>query len=138
MYKSLMVPGKYLFLFLILMCILVPSQAWCKRTVKGTITYSDGRPAPGFEVVALDSDTGNDDFMGRATTDSKGRYSIGPYKAKHWDKAPHNVTTWRPDIYIKVYGPVKNWGRVFVKKSKTYKNRKHGYDTIINLRLGNY
>jgi 5-hydroxyisourate hydrolase-like protein (transthyretin family) len=134
MYKSLMVSCKYLLSFLLLMFFLVPSQAWCKRTIKGTITYPDGRPASGFLVKAYDSDKDKDDFMGQATTDSRGRYSIGPYKAKHWDKAPHNVTTWRPDIYINVYGKINNkW--VKVKKSKTYNNRKHKYDTVINLKL---
>jgi len=123
---------KYVLALSFVIFVLAPNLTWAKRTISGTIKYADGRFASGLLVKAYDSDDGKDDFMGQATTNSKGWYKMRPYKAKHWDPAPHNITTWRPDIYVIVYAKVKNkW--VQVKKSKTYKNRKHKYDTKFDL-----
>ena len=75
------------------------SPVWAKHTVLGKITFSNGAPAPGVLVVAMDSDPGGninkDDKMGQATTNAQGDYSIN-YAGKHWDAAPHGVTTWCP------------------------------------------
>ena len=114
--------------------LLSSSPAFAKRTVRGTITDITGKPVKGVLVKAWDRDSGSKkDFMGKARTNSKGRYAIS-YKSGHWDKAPHNVTTWRPDIFIEVYATIKG-KLVKVKQSKTYKNRKHKHDTTINLQL---
>jgi len=114
--------------------LLSSSPAFAKRTVKGTITDMTGKPVKGVLVKAWDRDSGSkNDFMGKARTNSKGRYAIS-YKSGHWDKAPHNVTTWRPDIFIEVYATIKGKS-VKVKQSKTYRDRKHKHDTTINLQL---
>ncbi|MBN2516491.1 MAG: hypothetical protein JXC33_10730 [Deltaproteobacteria bacterium] len=106
-----------------------------KRTITGRVTIVTGQPASGYLVKAWDEDSGGkNDFMGQAYTNAQGYYKIGPFTAKHWDPAPHNVTTWRPDIFVEVYAKIGGkW--VPVKQSKTYKDRKHKDDTTINVQL---
>lgn len=105
-------------------------QAWGKEYAKGpvygTIKFSDGKPAAGVLVRAFDHDGMGDldknDFIGDSITNAKGEYSI-QIEAKHWDPAPHNVTTWRPDVFITVLRNVGVW--VKVDHSKTHDNKPH-------------
>lgn len=101
-----------------------------KGTVKDKIT---NEPIIGAKVKAYDSDVGSDDFMGEDTTDTNGRFEIN-YRGGHWDSGIHKVTTWRPDIYIKVYiKEGNNWIQSF--KSRTYSNQKLRNDRTINVEI---
>lgn len=103
------------------------------RKVYGSAVPQNGAKK-GLIVEAWDEDPGGDDFMGRDTTDSKGAYSIS-YAGGHWDPGVHAVTTWRPDIYVKVLTKTKNGRSVEVARSKTYENQKLRSDRKINLTL---
>jgi hypothetical protein len=92
------------------------------RKIKGKV-MSTTKPGPlkGYKVEAYDHDDfDDDDFMGRAITNSEGDFSI-TYKGGHWDPAPHEWTWWRPDIYIQIFAPIDapgDWIRVY--QSKTF------------------
>ena len=104
------------------------------RTVRGRITDSNtGSPVSGALVDAYDSDTwpDEDDHMGCGYTNNNGEYAI-QYASGHWDPAPHNITSWRPDIYIKVRMCTQG-GWVTVGESSVRNNRPHRHDTTINL-----
>jgi endonuclease/exonuclease/phosphatase family metal-dependent hydrolase len=123
---------------LALMAVLgFPSPALANRMIQGRITTMSGQPAAGMMVIAWDEDDvlgGNHDRMGDATTDAWGYYSIGPYEGKHWDGAPHFITSWRPDIFIMVYAWIgSRW--IPVKKSRTYEDHKMADDLTIDLQL---
>jgi hypothetical protein len=47
-----------------------------KRLVVGTVSYPDDSHADGLSVVAFDKDVGDENRLGDAITDSKGRYRI--------------------------------------------------------------
>ncbi len=102
-----------------------------KRTIYGKITSSNGNKSiAGASVVAYDSDTGSDQRMGFATTNSRGEYRI-KYRDGAWDgKHSKHHTSWRPDIYIVVVAPEHHQG-----KSKKYNNQKLKNDRKINLKL---
>jgi hypothetical protein len=103
------------------------------RRVFGRITSTvDGSTVEDALVEAWDSDIGGDDFMGCDVTSNDGRYSIC-YAGGHWDPAPHRVTTWRPDIYVRVYlkNSVGSWIRVGT--SSTHSNHKLRNDLRIDL-----
>ncbi|MBT8440643.1 MAG: carboxypeptidase-like regulatory domain-containing protein, partial [Gammaproteobacteria bacterium] len=104
------------------------------RTISGTISYEmDGSPVNGARVQAWDSDLDWDDFMGEDYTDTNGRYEIR-YEGGHWDPAPHAITVWRPDIYLKVFIPSNNqW--IEVRKSEKYNNHPHRDNLSINLAI---
>lgn len=104
------------------------------RQVYGTITDKTG-PLSRLVVEAWDSDPDGDDFMGRATTDKAGDYRI-EYAGGHWDPAPHEITIWRPDIYIRVLTKTKNGRDVEVERSKVYDNQPLRDDRKINLNVG--
>jgi len=121
-------------LIVIFIALLNPSVLGAERTIRGTITHPClNKGLSGVLVKAFDSDRGTkDDFMGQAYTNSGGRYTIR-YKGGHWDTAPHNVTTWRPDIYITVYMKVNGKWKPG-KSSKVHSNHKLKIDLTINLK----
>ena len=49
------------------------------RSVIGTVTLADGTPVPDALVIAIDRDFRSEEELGRASTDSRGRYYI-PYR----------------------------------------------------------
>ncbi len=125
---------------LLTLALLVPRPAegkWAKGPVYGTIKYSDGKPAAGVRVRAFDYDgmgeLDKNDRVGEATTGPDGSYKI-LVEGKHWDPAPHNVTTWRPDVFITV---LRNVGGQWVRvgKSRTYDNKKHRDSLRIDLQI---
>jgi hypothetical protein len=107
-----------------------PEVAWAKRTVVGYIKDTADQPVPGLLVKAWDDDADlpgggkDDDFMGQDTTDARGYYSIS-YEGGHWDPFPHNITKWRPDIYIQVFAKTAtgDWAKV-INKSKVYRDQR--------------
>lgn len=104
-----------------------------KRIIQGQIKDDSGKPVKGLLVKAWDSDgaTSGDDFMGQAYTDANGRYRIS-YRGGHWDPYPHNITKWRPDIYVKVLVYADgHWIRT--AKSRVYSDHKLRDDLTINL-----
>jgi hypothetical protein len=103
------------------------------RTVYGSITGKAG-PLSKMQLEAWDSDPDGDDFMGRTTTDASGAYRI-EYAGGHWDTAPHEITTWRPDIYVKALTKTKNGRPVEAGRSKVYENQRLDADLKINLKL---
>ncbi len=123
----------------IVLTALVPhsrAQDYAKGPVLGRITFTDGKPAAGVRVRAFDHDGTGDldknDFIGETTTDAQGDYSIR-IEAKHWDPAPHNITTWRPDVFITVLRNVGVW--VKVGQSKTYNDKPHRESLRIDLQI---
>jgi hypothetical protein len=113
------------------------SPAWAKHTVLGKITYSDGKPAAGILVVAMDSDAGGninkDDKLGQANTNAQGNYNIN-YAGKSWDPKVPGSTAWRPDIYINVFRNVGGmWAHV--AKSSVHKDWKLAQDLTINMTI---
>jgi hypothetical protein len=104
------------------------------RTVYGRITDKSG-PLTKLTVEAWDSDLEGDDFMGRAVTDAAGDYRI-EYAAGHWDPAPDAITTWRPDIYVKVLTKTKNGRDVEVDRSPVHDNQPLRDDLKINIKIG--
>jgi hypothetical protein len=107
-----------------------PEVAWAKRTVLGYIKDTAGQPVPGILVKAWDDDTDlpgggkDDDFMGQDITDARGFYSIS-YDGGHWDPFPHNITKWRPDIFIQVFAKTAagDWAKV-INKSRVYSDHR--------------
>jgi hypothetical protein len=77
------------------------------RKVFGRISDEQtGGPIEGARVQAWDSDwPDDDDAMGESVTGPDGQYAIA-YEGGHWDLAPHRITKWRPDIYIRVQMPL--------------------------------
>lgn len=142
--------SRLLFMLVIGTFFLSPVNAIAKRTVKGTITDKNGNPAANVRVKAFDDDWPDaDDLMAPAvTTNESGYYEIH-YKAKHYDKAPHGWTIWRPDIYIRVSAPVngrcddgswkpeKKWKRLMPDSSVT-ENHPHRKTLVKNLKIRNY
>lgn len=118
---------------IVVLIALSTTVAEAKRTIRGRITDRAGRAVSGLRVDAYDSDTGADDFMGRAVTNYRGDYQM-TFAGGHWDPFPHRITRWRPDIYVKVYVYVRNqW--VFVTKSRVFGDRPHRYDTRIDFEV---
>ena len=99
---------RLLFAGLILL-FTVPSNA--ARIIQGIVLLSDGNPAVGYRVRALDKDTGKDDRMKTTTTNAAGRYRM-QYRKKRWDPVPGKRK--RPDIYLVVARrmPGGKWKRV--------------------------
>jgi len=97
---------------------------WAKGPVYGTVKFANGRPAAGVRVRAFDRDSASkNDFINETRTDANGKYTIR-IEGKHWDPAPHNVTTWRPDVFITVLRNVDGeWVKVF--HSRTYSDKPH-------------
>lgn len=103
------------------------------RKIYGTCKPSDG-PVAGLLIEAWDSDPDGDDFMGRDTTNDSGAYNI-EYAGGHWDPGIHAVTTWRPDIYIKVLSETAKGRKVEIARSKIYENQKLSSNRKIDLKL---
>lgn len=76
------------------------------RTIYGYVRDNRGQPVSNVRVTAFDADVGNDQFMGRVMTDSRGYYEIH-YNGGHWDDCPHEWDCWRPDIFVTV--SVRRW-----------------------------
>jgi hypothetical protein len=113
------------------------SPVWAKHTVLGKITFTDGRPATGILVVAMDSDLGGDinkdDKMGQAITNAQGYYNIN-FEGKSWDTKVPGSTAWRPDIYINVFRNVGGmWAHV--AKSNVHKDWKLADDLTVNMTI---
>lgn len=114
----------------------VSSEAFAKRTISGTVTLSDGRPAVGYRVKAWDDDTGSDDDeLGRDTTNASGRYKIR-YEDKGWDGPATDVTTsWRPDVYVTVEKKKSGGGWHRVGQSGVHSDHKLRDDIEIDLKV---
>lgn len=71
-----------------------------KWTVSGAVTEANTlQPLEGLTVVAMDFDhILGDDFLGKAVTDKKGRYSI----TFSWGKF-RDILEFLPDVYVKIY-----------------------------------
>jgi hypothetical protein len=115
----------------------LPPQASANRTIFGQIKDSSGAPVAGLTVKAWDDDVDfgakkDDDFMGQATTDAQGNYKI-EYREGPWDPAPHNITTWRPDIYVVAFAASATKDLVKLQRSKTHKDHPLRDDLRINL-----
>jgi len=105
------------------------------RAIYGRVTNQSGTPVNGAKVEAWDSDwPGDDDRMGVVYTDANGNYELH-YHDGHWDTAPHNITTWRPDIYVTASVKNNNGDWVKLEKSKIYKDHKLKEDLKIDLVL---
>lgn len=130
--------------------LIISTDSSAKHTVSGVITDKNGNPAVGVRVRLFDSDTIEDqEMMPPVFTDAVGHYKFD-YKNKHWDDAPAPdiITTWRPDIYIKVSAPVKgrcdegewnadaNWE--YLDQSRVFSNHHMSQDLIINMKLKEY
>lgn len=117
----------------IIVVMLSASPAKAAHTVLGTITYSDGKPAVGVQVIAKDSDGMGDlnknDTMGEAITDSQGFYRIN-YKDKEWDYKIPGSDAWRPDIFIVIF---RNGSHV--AKSKVHDDWNMRNNLTINLTI---
>ncbi len=120
----------YLSLMIIFISLLIFSgSTLAKRTIHGKITDKNNKPLSSITIKAYDADSpDSDDYMGTTKTNKKGEYRLS-YKGGHWDDAPHNITIWRPDIYIQIFENGRK-----IEQSKVYKDRKHKYDTLINLK----
>ena len=105
------------------------------RTIYGKVADQNGAPLQGLRVQAWDDDwpDGND-FMGEAITDGNGNYSIS-YEGGHWDPAPHQITTWRPDIFIAVQDSTTSGEWAHLAKSQTYENHKMADDLRIDIQV---
>ncbi|MCB1037516.1 MAG: hypothetical protein KDD47_27035, partial [Acidobacteria bacterium] len=67
--------------------------------VRGTVTFGEtGRPAVGYQVVAMDADLIFDDRLGEATTGSDGEYEIRYGVEKFRDLLER-----APDVYLRVF-----------------------------------
>lgn len=101
------------------------------RTILGTV--KNGSVAvPGALIKAWDEDTVDpDDYMGEATTNGAGAYSIG-YAGGHWDTAPHAWTVWRPDIYVTASVKAANGQWVRIGRSATKSDHKLAQDLTVN------
>ncbi len=103
------------------------------RKVYGRITDQNDAGVQGLRVQAWDDDWPDDnDLMGEAITSANGDYVIN-YEGGHWDPAPHNITTWRPDIFIavQVKEATGNWAHL--AKSGVHTNHKLADDLRIDL-----
>ncbi len=133
---------------LLIILILLPIVCSARRTIRGRITDKNGNPVQNARVRAYDNDwPDSDDLMGTAYTDGNGNYTIH-YEGGHWDPAPHSITIWRPDIFIKVAVRVSgrcddgewnagaNWERI--GESREYPNHRLSQDLTINLQARNY
>ncbi|MBU1978869.1 MAG: hypothetical protein KJ958_06835 [Gammaproteobacteria bacterium] len=129
--------------------VIMPTGSSAKETVSGVITDKIDRPVAGVRVRLFDSDaTSADDLMAPpAFTNDTGYYKFH-YEGRHWDTAPHGITKWRPDIYIKVSAPVygrcdngewnadANWE--YLDQSRVFSDHKIAEDLVINLKLKDY
>ena len=78
-----------------------------KRTIYGFVRDTAGKAVQGVRVQAFDDDDpAADSSMGVTYTDATGFYEIH-YAGGHWDPCPHEITCWRPDIYVAV--SVRRW-----------------------------
>ena len=104
---------------------------WAKGPIYGTVKFANGKAAAGVRVRAFDRDSASkNDFINETRTDANGNYKIR-IQGKHWDPAPHNVTTWRPDVFITVLRNVGGeWVKVF--HSRTYSDKPHRKSLKIN------
>src|SRR3989338_2607004 len=85
-----------------------------QRQVDGIVKDQNGRPLQGYRMRAYDEDWIDDnDHIGDALTNANGYYLIN-YHGGHWDPAPHNITTWRPDIFVvaEAKNQFDQWSRV--------------------------
>ena len=97
------------------------------RKTKGKITIN-GIPTGGLRVKAFDQDYALgvpvfSSFLGEATTDSNGNYSISyspnTYGAIPGDEDNINWQPYKPDLYIKVWRGSENLKKSSVKKNVT-------------------
>lgn len=73
-----------------------PGERW----VQGRVLHADGRPAR-VQVRLFDRDRRNDDFLGEASTDEFGDFSIGPFHERDFRDEGEEA----PLLYVIVYGP---------------------------------
>src|SRR4051812_43317998 len=105
------------------------------RKVLGKLIDQHNNPLSGWRVQAWDDDWPSaDDFMGDAITDANGNYTIN-YDGGHWDPAPHNITTWRPDIYVVAQARNHVGGWSSVDKSGVSKDHRLDDDLRKNMQL---
>lgn len=105
------------------------------RMIHGRIADQDGRPIGNAKIEAWDSDwPDEDDRMGVVYTEADGSYEL-QYGGGHWDPAPHNITTWRPDIYVTASLQNNNGEWVKSAKSKIYEDHKLAQDLKIDLTI---
>lgn len=118
-------------LLIVCLFLMMASDTWAKRTIKGKIIDEDGKPGAGLEVHAYDQDKAKKDtLMGKVKTDGNGVYAIS-YKGGHWDSSlGHKDTSWRPDIYIAVFEHQR-----LLKKSDVYRDVKLKDDIVINVQI---
>jgi hypothetical protein len=104
-----------------------------KGKTYGQVTDQNGKSLAGCRVELWDGDPDDDDFMGATVTDSNGRYEFR-YPGG-WDPRIPGSTSFRPDLYAKVY--IKNgMGRwCEVGKSKTFANHKLKNDKKIDFQI---
>ncbi len=101
------------------------------RTVSGVIFQGTSKtPLAGALVTACDSDPGEDQKMGTATTNSAGRYKLS-YRAGSWDGPKTDKhTQWRPDIFVVV--TKDGWKRT---KSPTRTNQRLAVPLTVNVKV---
>ena len=105
------------------------------RVIHGTVTNQSNQPLVNVKIEAWDDDSpDDDDRMGVVYTDASGNYELH-YNGGHWDPAPHNITIWRPDIYITANIKNNNGDWMQVAKSRVYKDHKLAVDLKIDMRL---
>jgi hypothetical protein len=133
---------------ILLLLFFLPIYCMASRTVSGRITDKNDNPIPNARVRAYDSDAlSADDLMGEVVTNSNGYYSIS-YESKHWDTKVPFLTTWRPNIFIRVsvrvngrcddgeWNPSANWERIAT--SSVHSNHRMSDDLTINLKISDY
>ncbi len=137
---------KTIILFTLL--IFLPNTIMAKRTITGRITDKNDNPISQARVRAYDYDRLNaDDLMGVAYTNSNGVYTI-KYEGGRWDTKWPFLTTWRPNIFIKVsiavngrcddgeWNASANWERL--SKSGVKSNHRMSRDLTINMKIRDY
>lgn len=108
------------------------------RIIFGKVTNQNGTPMQGLRVQAWDDDWPDaNDFMGEAITDGNGDYSIN-YEGGHWDPGIHQITTWRPDIFVAVQARTASGEWAHLAKSRTYENHKLRDDLRIDMGVTYY
>lgn len=108
------------------------------RKIDGRVlNQSDGSPVAGARVQAWDADSpDSDDYMGMCISGSDGRYKIDYTRENaHWDPAPHNVHTWRPDIYLTVDIADASGQWIRVKRTAEHTNHKLRNDLHIDIHV---
>lgn len=99
--------------------------------VSGRIAFNDGTPALNHTVKAYDWDAGYDDFLGEATVDQDGNYSISFDSKQDPGRRRHGRFA---DVYIKVY-PEGSDSRIY--QSDVHWNVSSA-DLIINANIDAY